>query len=60
MRKYEGNPREPDPRLYPDIPAPPNPDIEQDADEVPEPPNKNEVQPGDDVNPEAGTTEPPD
>ncbi|NIJ11299.1 hypothetical protein FHU38_001643 [Saccharomonospora amisosensis] len=54
------NPREPDPGGPPDFPHPGDRDLGFDTDEVPEPPNKDEVRPDDDVNPEAGTVEPPD
>lgn len=60
MREQNRYPREPDPSGAPDYPEPPDRDLGFDTDEVPEPPNKDEVRPDDDVNPEAGTVEPPD
>ncbi|TWE29482.1 hypothetical protein FHX69_2167 [Prauserella muralis] len=60
MRNDEVNPREPEPRPSADVPAPPNRDVPGGTEDVPEPPNKDEIQPGDDVNAEAGTIEPPD
>lgn len=59
MRNDE-NPSEPDRPLSPDVPAPPSRDFDAGTTDVPEPPNKDEVRPDDDVNPEAGSTEPPD
>lgn len=59
MRDDE-RPRDPDPDISPDIPTPPGRDLDRITEEVPEPPGKDEVRPGDDVNPDAGTIEPPD
>ncbi|MBB3052701.1 hypothetical protein FHS23_003735 [Prauserella isguenensis] len=68
-------PDEPDapwPPQSPDVPVPPHPDLGGGTEDVPEPPNRDDVDTGvpgrrrrkvqdtDDVNPDAGTVEPPD
>ncbi|MEU3274186.1 hypothetical protein ABZ639_25380 [Saccharomonospora sp. NPDC006951] len=62
MRKHEQDPDERARPLSPDVPAPPGHSVPGGTGDVPEPPNKDEVEvnPGEDVNPDAGATEPPD
>jgi hypothetical protein len=60
MQQKRFDPREPDPGGVPDYPRPTDRDLDDGSDEIPEPPNRDEVRPDDDVNPAAGTVEPPD
>lgn len=59
MRRPEFDPREPERSAETGKPTVPEETAPADSD-VPEPPNKDEIQPDDDVVPDAGTIEPPD
>lgn len=54
MTEPEEDPRTPEPPLSPEVPRPPDPDIDLDHTDDAVVPDEQ------DVNPDAGTTEPPD